>query len=39
MHTLWRIQHGRIIDPTCNRDEIGDIFIKDGKWTARPAVS
>ena len=31
MHTLWRIQHGRIIDPTCNRDEIGDIFIKDGK--------
>ena len=28
--TSWYIRGGRIVDPATNRDEVGDLFIKDG---------
>lgn len=31
------IRGGRIIDPASGRDEIGDVFIADGKFNASPA--
>ncbi|MDQ8201851.1 dihydroorotase [Pelagicoccus sp. SDUM812003] len=36
MPATW-IKNGRIIDPKNNRDETGDLFIVDGKISARPA--
>ncbi len=30
MNNSWLIKHGRIVDPLNGRDEVGDVFIKDG---------
>ncbi len=35
---LTRIAGGRLIDPAANRDEIGDVWIRDGRITAAPAA-
>src|SRR3954468_23200181 len=31
MSSLW-IKNGRVIDPASKRDEVGDVFIADGKF-------
>ncbi|MDO5580359.1 MAG: dihydroorotase [Planctomycetia bacterium] len=31
------IEKGRIVDPSCNRDEVGDLYIEDGKIVENPA--
>ena len=33
MPSLW-ITNGRVIDPASKRDEVGDVFITDGKFVA-----
>ena len=33
---LTRIAGGRIVDPVANRDEIGDLWIRDGRFVAPP---
>ncbi len=36
MSTLW-ITNGRVIDPASKRDEVGDVYIADGKFVASPS--
>jgi dihydroorotase len=36
MKDYWLIKNGRIIDPVTGRDEIGDLFISDGKIAPLP---
>jgi dihydroorotase len=38
MSASVNIRGGRVIDPVSGRDEIGDVFIADGKFVAAPAV-
>jgi formylmethanofuran dehydrogenase subunit A len=33
---LIRLAGGRIIDPAHDRDDIGDLYIRDGRIAARP---
>ena len=37
MNRSANIRGGRVIDPASGRDEVGDVFIADGKFTAAPA--
>lgn len=34
---LLHISNARVIDPACGRDAVGDLFIRDGLFIARPA--
>ena len=35
---LTRIAGGRVIDPAANRDEIGDVWMSDGRISAPPSA-
>ena len=37
MNRSANIRGGRVIDPVSGRDEVGDVFIADGKFVPAPA--
>ena len=37
MNNTWFIKQGRIIDPVNRRDEVADLFVKDGVIAPLPA--
>jgi dihydroorotase len=36
VNPCWLIQGARVVDPAAGRDGVGDLFIRDGRFTPRP---